>query len=725
MKETHTPTAFLNRFEKAYLDINLLKTIGVGTNKMIWDARWDKIDKIIQGKFSDHYRMYRYRGLFAGCKRNNEIMSRITLLLSCSDEDANTFGQACYYKLLKAASLQYLIQDSKSIRVADGFVGYGNLIDLLQTEGITDRLNDIDHKLLRVVTFDTYKMKEDFDGNGMKVFQSLKQNEQKDVNNENANNENAINSHFVNLQNFHREKSFYDYILSFLDDNQTAVSTLVIQCDPIPNNSEKEATFIHYLHAQYLIEKAKTKSVKPNNLENMNEERNTAKNIVFLIYMTRSNPYPLLFNKNWQHLYCDALCRSDHPLFPEIQINDINISNADDRNRLLKRVNEHSGRIVKNIYVSALRKTEPPKDKDVNLDPELQRFRLLLEKPGKFYTTLIKRISKILADPETGAEKCISTAFNRKLENRGSFRSLVMMILGQKIESELVHVLSVIFSNGNSYLYKSGFDLGDNNDELLSKYWLELLSEPQIVRFKAKSYGTQNQNQQTPITNTIRAKYPFSVNIHAYFMSFKKQIISNMETYISEKRQENEHKTEETEIDSQRFILKELSQRLEDASMDFPITNLPDICVQQLLSDIVQLESITFGIKSGKKSKEIGKYSKEITESVSIFLWQISLKLHNEYLGIREKHKKQKEKQKKEPKPKPQVINNNDINGGIVGVINEPGTDTESSSSSDEPLGYDLSDDDDDGDDDVIKEEKKNDVEIQELNKPQENKQQE
>ena len=64
--------------------------------------------------------------------------------------------------------------------------------------------------------------------------------------------DNHMNAHIVDLQSFNREKDFQDYILSFLNDVETPVSTLIIQCDPIPNNDQKDEMYNHYLHAQYL-----------------------------------------------------------------------------------------------------------------------------------------------------------------------------------------------------------------------------------------------------------------------------------------------------------------------------------------------------------------------------------------------------------------------------------------------------------------------------------------
>eukprot|EP01083_Nonionella_stella_P272242 923023_1 len=617
-RDHHTPTAFLNRFEKAYLDIDLLQRIGIDANKQIWDQKWEEVDKMMSDKYSDHYGTYRYKDLFPGYTRSNSVMSRITLILSCDSRGMDAFSTQCYQKLLKMTSLQYLIQDRRNLRTNDGFEGYSDLVDLLRREGVNDSHKDTSHQLLRVVTFDTYQTPSDFDGHGMKIFDSLNKN---DI----AINDAAVHVQFKELFSFKRERDFYEYILAFLDNNKSTVSTLIIECDPIAPTSS-ESMFAHYLHAQYLVEKARTHAIAPNIGSNSNDERNTAKNIVFLIYMYRSNPYPLLFSRSWKHLYCDALSVSDHTLLSEIQINDINMFNDDGKQKLLNRVYAKSGEIVKNNYMSALFQIDIP----THLHDELERFKLFLDNPGNFYQTLIERISKVLKDVDTGAEKCISNAFNKsQLDNRGSFRSQVMQMLGKKIESELVHVLAAIFSNGNSHLYKEEEAAEEKYQDPLykneSRLWLDLLSEPEMIRFKTKSYG---QQKKTPTANSIQAAFPFSANIHSYFLGFKTEILSNYNdaTPIDESGEEG-----------QSFLLKELLQRLNDANLDFPITNLPIEYVRNLLSDIVQLESTRLGIKTGT-------HRKQFTECVSTLIWQISMTLHEEALGIKQKQNQQKEK---------------------------------------------------------------------------------
>eukprot|EP00487_Bulimina_marginata_P003697 TRINITY_DN1889_c0_g1_i1.p1 TRINITY_DN1889_c0_g1~~TRINITY_DN1889_c0_g1_i1.p1 ORF type:complete len:122 (-),score=9.68 TRINITY_DN1889_c0_g1_i1:700-1065(-) len=107
------------------------------------------------------------KDLFAGYKKDNDVMTKITLLLSCDDitnreteEDVvrNCYSKLlkpedvvndCYHKLLKVTSLQYLIQDRKKTRTKDGFVGYANLVDLIQREGVKNTTTETEaNKLL-------------------------------------------------------------------------------------------------------------------------------------------------------------------------------------------------------------------------------------------------------------------------------------------------------------------------------------------------------------------------------------------------------------------------------------------------------------------------------------------------------------------------------------------------------------------------------------------------
>merc|ERR1719385_531912 len=107
----------------------------------------------------DH-RMHLHRGLLPGFSRQSATVSKMTLLLSCAredEDDVKVMADECYQKLLRTTALQYLIQDRNKLRTRDGFVGFANLADAIQREGIRDANRDRSHKCLRVVTHDTYQ----------------------------------------------------------------------------------------------------------------------------------------------------------------------------------------------------------------------------------------------------------------------------------------------------------------------------------------------------------------------------------------------------------------------------------------------------------------------------------------------------------------------------------------------------------------------------------------
>ena len=104
---------------------------------------------------------------------------------------------------------------------------------------------------------------------------------------------------------------------------------------------------------------------------------------------------------------------------------------------------------------------------------------------------MIDGICKVLQDEESGAEKCILDVCIKLikqqnqvvLDDGGWFRWLLMCEFGNKIENELVDVLCVLFSNGNSKLSDQDYDIENNKDDV-NRLWRYLLSEPQIVWFE-------------------------------------------------------------------------------------------------------------------------------------------------------------------------------------------------------------------------------------------------
>ena len=87
------------------------------------------------------------------------------------------------------------------------------------------------------------------------------------------------------------------------------------------------STLVHYLHGQYLIEKARAASNQhKKDSQKAGSKKRKLKNIVFLVYCNRNTKdYPLIFNCEWKHLFLDALLPANQSSFQQIQINDINI----------------------------------------------------------------------------------------------------------------------------------------------------------------------------------------------------------------------------------------------------------------------------------------------------------------------------------------------------------------------------------------------------------------
>ena len=87
------------------------------------------------------------------------------------------------------------------------------------------------------------------------------------------------------LENLSKNEELYE----FLNDNESIVNTLILQCEPVTNAS----TLVHYLHGQYIIEKACAASNqhKKDSQKGVGKKRVKLKNIVFRVvkYLHLSN----------------------------------------------------------------------------------------------------------------------------------------------------------------------------------------------------------------------------------------------------------------------------------------------------------------------------------------------------------------------------------------------------------------------------------------------------
>merc|ERR1712190_82915 len=196
------------------------------------------------------------------------------------------------------------------------------------------------------------------------------------------------------------------------------------------------------------------------------------------------------------------------------------------------------GRIVFNSYEKAMNNVVVAKSvdtdindtKDINIRDEIERIKQLLnvdnkevEDGGEFRKVLVGRIQKVLIDKKSGAIDCLKkTLKNRKRNDRGSIRAHVMEKLAEKIKDQLVEILTIIFSNGNSKLYFGEHQVNalHAGDHRISELWLKLVSEPRILRI-ARS-GGQAKNTRNNIDRTLnQAQFPFSSHIHSYMLSYK------------------------------------------------------------------------------------------------------------------------------------------------------------------------------------------------------------
>ena len=196
--------------------------------------------------------------------------------------------------------------------------------------------------------------------------------------------------------------------------------------------------------------------------------------------------------------------------------------------------------------------------------------------------------------------------------------------LGQKIQSELIHVLSVVFRRGNHLLYKDmqgveeeKKDEDEHEDEIrpgLNQLWLSLLSEIQIVRFC--SIGNRNV-QKIDVDQSCEARFPFSSAVHGYFCRFKQDVVGH---FIPRENRS----LPESNLYGQQFLVKELWQRVADGKPNVPIAKLNREMVRRFLYDMIALEAGDLGITRHGKQQEI----KQIVIGVAEFVWKATADTH-------------------------------------------------------------------------------------------------
>ena len=590
-KNNNTPIAFLSRFEKHYIDPNTLEQFGVGK---FWKTKWENLKHILKERF-DLFDVYEKQDLFIGklgnetyisaliaeqqCKQYfttypkdqiNKIANALQISSSSTSSDNNQEEEKeenilkisrsinnVYHMLLRTCSIEYLLKDKKDKRtfvvnnntfqdeLIKDFIPYDSIIDLLNREGIKslykqNNNNDKTTKrcmLLRVVTHDAYQTAQDFnhrddDINNNKNFGMIVLDKKEFKNEEIFDNDNNYEYDFEEDNKIHKtrirdiseflsESEFYGFICDFLTKDLIS-TTLILSCEPAKTVEDKT----HYLHAQYLIEKARSDCFD-------DDKKSKLKNIVFLIYMSRNDPYPLIFNGEWKHLFLDSILPSNHKLYPQIQINDINVfdKKGNDQNKFTQRVSKHTDKIVFDSFEKAMNFVNISNLSD-ETRKEIEKIKNLLEvdkNDNQFKHILVDRIKEVL---KSGAINCLITtlSYDKKRNDRGSIRSHVMEQLSNTIITQLIEILTIIFSNGNCKLYTN--ELVDNKLKII---WCQLLKDTQILKSNHQSFRSINMKKQkygqqikiTTDTSLKSASFPFSANIHLFLSSWRKEIVDN------------------------------------------------------------------------------------------------------------------------------------------------------------------------------------------------------
>ncbi|ETO31731.1 hypothetical protein RFI_05388 [Reticulomyxa filosa] len=510
-------------------------------------------------------------------------------------------SQKCFQLLLQNTALQHLIDDRNKRRK---FIAYADILDVLEREG-ANKGNP--HVLSKVVTHDfqliggyvltknshTYVItRDDLSQRSYvpKSAQELTDTYQMIVKGEKRilDTNQMTEIRLKNLRDFVQETDLFTYVLDFFRDHSTPNmhGVLVLACDPVMS----ESMLMHYLHAQYLVEKAYTSQLKANK---ENKTVKVLKTLIMLIYTNRvqtqskeslAQPsYPLIFSSMWKHVFVDALLPADY--LNEVQINDINLFDKNALTQICERIEPNNSKLLENSFELALNSISINARNQDGFYRGIHIFKqYLLSEPidgGDFQCTLRGRLQDVLSDPENGATQCLRL-LRLPLRERGSLRSELMKILAQKVKLILAEMLVLVFENRTSSLYRSTKEPNTKIDEL----FLQLLSEPKIVRV---SQCTQaNQDRQFILKDDIPggACFPFSARVHAYLSSFRDTCF---EIYERTKQNINERLL--------KFLILQIHAFIQTTPLKIDLNCLSRDMMQRLLHDIVHLEAnTTFGL---------------------------------------------------------------------------------------------------------------------------------
>ena len=180
----------------------------------------------------------------------------------------------------------------------------------------------------------------------------------------------------------------------------------------------------------------------------------------------------------------------------------------------------------------------------------------------------------------------------------------------EKVEQQLMQILSLILSNGNFEIYckNNGDNNVDNHQQQMSELWLKLINEPRIVKL-----GNVDPN-------TIFPKFPFSTHVDRYLSLLKHVAVG---AYSGDKP------FKESGLEGERVIIRELVILLDTAKLNVRLDCLSPNVAKNLIHDIVQLSKSNLGLDTyGNNSDD--RLSIELVNVVCGFLWQESTEIQSE-----------------------------------------------------------------------------------------------
>ncbi|ETN99365.1 hypothetical protein RFI_38115 [Reticulomyxa filosa] len=345
---------------------------------------------------------------------------------------------------------------------------------------------------------------------------------------------------------------------------------------------------MHYLHAQYLIEKAFVGHLKGSS----DKSSGVMKTLLLLIYANRvyekpskdrnAHPtYPLMFSNMWKHLFVDALLPADH--VNEVQIHDINLYDSQAPALIHRRIQPTSSKLLSDSLERALNAIDFNPINKWYQEIELLQNYLSTDSAdgGELQKLLDKRLQEVLANADNGAISCLKKTVKESFGERKSLRSQFMANLAQNIQFLLVELLLVIFENRNIRLYCNK----DINDKQINKLFLQILEEPKIVRLSHKEDNSKvSPKDELPNGN----QFPFSSHIHSLFSSIRSYSFNVFE------------RTKQSSPESVTFIgflVTHIRNWIQTLSLNW-LNDLSEEMKKRLLHDIVHLEgNDIFGLR--------------------------------------------------------------------------------------------------------------------------------